>query len=139
MRILHRGAMAICGVVASESFLAYDRNPPGMPRTSRSPPVRSGGKQHSSVTLEGIPRSALHLTLPEQAPTPQYSDTLLARPIRRRHAEMPPPAGPFRGVVAAKVTPETPAPPQGGLGDQGRHEMEVLHLQRLPVVPRGFV
>jgi len=47
--------MAICGVVASESLLTYD-------------PVRSGG----------IPRSALHLTIPEQAPPPQYSDTLLA-------------------------------------------------------------
>jgi hypothetical protein len=35
--------MAICGVVASESLLTYDRNPPGMPRTSRSLPVRSGG------------------------------------------------------------------------------------------------
>jgi len=54
--------MVICGVVASESLLTYDRNPPGMPRTSRSFPVRSGGKQHLSVTLEGIPRSALHLT-----------------------------------------------------------------------------
>jgi len=47
--------MATCCVVASESLLTYDT-------------VRSGGKQHSSVTLEGIPRSALHLTLPEQAP-----------------------------------------------------------------------
>src|SRR3989338_3901085 len=46
--------MAICGVVASESLLTYD-------------PVRSGV----------IPRSALHLTIPEQAPPPQYSDTLL--------------------------------------------------------------
>ena len=46
--------MAICGVVASESLLTYD-------------PVRSGG----------IPRSALHLTIPEQAPTPKYLDTLL--------------------------------------------------------------
>ncbi len=35
------------------------------------------GKQHSSVTLEGIPRSALHLTLPEQAPMPDDSDELL--------------------------------------------------------------
>ncbi len=43
--------MAICGVVASESLLTYD-------------PVRSGG----------IPRSALHLTIPEQAPTSEYSD-----------------------------------------------------------------
>jgi len=41
--------MVICGVIASESLLTYD-------------PVRSGGKQHSSVTLEGIPHSALHLT-----------------------------------------------------------------------------
>ena len=40
--------MTICGVVASESLLTYDS-------------VRSGGKQHSSVTLEGIPRSAWHL------------------------------------------------------------------------------
>src|SRR3990172_4695312 len=46
--------MAICGVVASESLLTYS-------------PVRSGG----------IPRSAWHLTIPEQAPPPQYSDTLL--------------------------------------------------------------
>jgi len=52
--------MAICGVVASESLLTYDRNPPGMLRTSRSLPVRSGG----------IPRSALHLAIPEQAPMP---------------------------------------------------------------------
>jgi hypothetical protein len=37
--------MVICGVVASESLLTYD-------------PVRSGG----------IPHSALHLTVPEQAP-----------------------------------------------------------------------
>ena len=35
------------------------------------------GKQHSSVTLEGIPRSALHLTIPEQAPTPHDVDTHL--------------------------------------------------------------
>src|SRR3989344_8858216 len=48
--------MAICGVVASESLLTYD-------------PVRSGG----------IPRSALHLTIPEQAPTPKYSGTLRGR------------------------------------------------------------
>jgi hypothetical protein len=47
--------MAICGVVASEFLLPYDS-------------VRSGG----------IPYSALHLTIPEQAPTPEYSDTLLA-------------------------------------------------------------
>ena len=39
--------MAICCVVASESLLTYDS-------------VRSGG----------IPRSALHLTIPEQAPSP---------------------------------------------------------------------
>jgi hypothetical protein len=37
--------MVICGVVASESLLTYD-------------PVRSGGKQHSSVTLEGIAQGA---------------------------------------------------------------------------------
>src|SRR3972149_5585495 len=47
--------MAICGVVASESLLTYGT-------------VRSGG----------IPRSALHLTIPEQAPTPHDSNTLLA-------------------------------------------------------------
>ena len=57
--------MAICGVVASEFLLTYDS-------------VRSGGKQHSSVTLEGIPHSALHLTIPEQAPISEYSDALLA-------------------------------------------------------------
>src|SRR3990172_1513398 len=62
--------MAICGVVASESLLTYDT-------------VRSGGKQHLSVTLEGIPCSALHLTLPEQAPTPRNSDTFLEREVRR--------------------------------------------------------
>jgi hypothetical protein len=55
--------MAICGVAASESLLTYD-------------PVRSGGKQHSSVTLEGIPCSALHLTIPEQAPPSEYSERL---------------------------------------------------------------
>src|SRR3990172_1797202 len=48
--------MAICGVVASESLLTYE-------------PVRSGG----------IPRSALHLTIPEQAPTPEYSDRRLGQ------------------------------------------------------------
>src|SRR3989337_1688817 len=68
--------MAICGVVAAESLLTYD-------------PVRSGGKQHSSVTLEGIPLSALHLTIPEQAPTPRYSDTLLTAPRRRRAQRAP--------------------------------------------------
>ena len=54
------------------------------------------GKQHSSVTLErrcrcgnpssrttqsapgGFPCGALHLAIPEQAPSCQYSDTLLA-------------------------------------------------------------
>src|SRR3990172_4644333 len=46
--------MAICGVVTSESLLTYD-------------PVHSGG----------IPRSAWHLTIPEQAPPPPYSDTFL--------------------------------------------------------------
>ncbi len=45
--------MAICGVVASESLLTYD-------------PVRSGG----------IPCSALHLTIPEQAHISDYSETL---------------------------------------------------------------
>jgi hypothetical protein len=51
--------MVICGVVASESLLTYDS-------------VRSGG----------IPRSALHLTIPEQAPTSKYSDILLGSSIR---------------------------------------------------------
>src|SRR3989344_6664153 len=50
--------MVICCVVASESLLTYD-------------PVRSGG----------IPHSAWHLTIPEQAPPPQYSDTLLGAPM----------------------------------------------------------
>ncbi len=74
--------MAICGVVASESLLTYDRNPLGMLRTSRSLPVRSGGKQHSSVTLEGIPRSALHLTIPEQVPNWHYLDRLTSGHVR---------------------------------------------------------
>src|SRR3990172_537200 len=77
--------MAICGVVASESLLMYET-------------VRSGGKQHSSVTLEGIPRSALHLTIPEQAPTPYDSNALLA-------ASMPGPVvvigGGISGLAAA--------------------------------------
>ena len=33
------------------------------------------GKQHSSVTLERRCQSALHLTIPEPAPIPLYSDT----------------------------------------------------------------
>ena len=45
--------MVICGVVASESLLTYD-------------PVRSGG----------IPHSALHLTIPEQAPPSEHSERL---------------------------------------------------------------
>src|SRR3990172_5391777 len=47
--------MAICGVVAAHPLLTYP------PRT-----LRCGA------------RSALHLTIPEQAPTPTYSDGLLA-------------------------------------------------------------
>src|SRR3989304_900047 len=67
--------MAICGVVASDSLLTYGT-------------VRSGG----------IPRSALHLTIPEQAPTPHDSNTLLA-------AAMPGPVvvvgGGISGLAAA--------------------------------------
>src|SRR3990172_6184944 len=67
--------MAICCVVASESLLTYGT-------------VRSGG----------IPRSALHLTIPEQAPTPHDSNTLLA-------AAMPGPVvvvgGGISGLAAA--------------------------------------
>jgi hypothetical protein len=51
--------MVICGVVASEFLLTYD-------------PVRS----------EGIPCSALHLAIPEQAPIPEYSADFEA-PLRR--------------------------------------------------------
>src|SRR3972149_579148 len=58
--------MAICGVVPSESPLTYN-------------PVRSGGKEHSAVTLEGIPPSALHLTIPEQAPTAMPSESPVDR------------------------------------------------------------
>src|SRR3990172_11684639 len=58
--------MAICGVVASESLLTYA-------------PVRSGG----------IPRSALHLTIPEQAPPSEYPDRLLGQadtdPVLQMH------------------------------------------------------
>ena len=72
--------MAICGVVASESLAA-----PRKGRVLTYDPVRSGG------IAQGAPRApveychgptrsalcALHLTIPEQAPTPDDSNGLL--------------------------------------------------------------
>src|SRR3990172_12138060 len=80
--------MVICGVVASESLLTYDS-------------VRSGG----------IPRSALHLTIPEQAPTPQYSDGRLT-------------AG--RGQLTAQGQP-------AGHALDDRHPAQVIPDQRQPL------
>jgi hypothetical protein len=65
--------MAIWALPLRKSLVAPPKN-----RVLTDDPVRSGGKQHSSVTLEGFPCGALHLAIPEQAPSSQYSDTLLA-------------------------------------------------------------
>src|SRR3970040_1483291 len=70
--------MVICGVAAALPLLTYP------PRTLR---CGAQGAQRAPVAIFDGPTMsalcALHLAIPEQAPTSEYSDRLLRRPGRR--------------------------------------------------------